>query len=200
MTAKGKIRIFLVDDDPCILATAKIMLENARYDCQTFTSADHCLTELNPRSCDLLITDVQMPGTSGLELLTKAKKMAPWIPVIVITSYADISMAVQAVKNGAFDFVEKPLEIEKFLDLVDVALKHNKLDDSTVGKPLTKTEKIVLKLILDGMSNRGIAYTLHRSERTIEVHRSHIMRKLNVDNVVDLVKRAASLNFGKSEE
>jgi two-component system response regulator FixJ len=199
MTGKAKIRIFLVDDDPCILATAKIMLENARYDCRTFTSADLCLAELNPRSCDLLITDVQMPGTGGLELLSKAKKMAPWIPVIVITSYADISMAVQAVKNGAFDFVEKPLEIDKFLDLVDVALKHNKLDDSTVGKPLTKTEKIVLKLILDGMSNRGIAYTLHRSERTIEVHRSHIMRKLNVDNVVDLVKRAASLSFDKSE-
>jgi FixJ family two-component response regulator len=199
MTGKGKRRIFLVDDDPCILATAKIMLENARYDCQTFTSADQCLAELNPRNCDLLVTDVQMPGTGGLELLGIIKKMAPWIPVIVITSYADISMAVQAVKNGAFDFVEKPLEVEKFLDLIDVAMKLNELDDSTVGKPLTKTEKIVLKLILDGMSNRGIAYTLHRSERTIEVHRSHIMRKLNVDNVVDLVKRAASLNFDKSD-
>jgi FixJ family two-component response regulator len=199
MAGKKKIQIFLVDDDPCILATAKIMLENARYECQTFTSADLCLAELNPINCNLLVTDVQMPGTDGLELLRKVRKMAPWIPVIVITSYADISMAVQAVKNGAFDFVEKPLEVDKFIELVDLALKHNELDDSTVGKPLTKTEKIVLKLILDGMSNRGIAYTLHRSERTVEVHRSHIMRKLNVDNVVDLVKRAASLSFGKSE-
>ena len=141
-----------------------------------------------------------MPGISGLELLSKAKKTAPWLPVIVITSYADIAMAVQAVKNGAFDFVEKPLEVDKFIDLIDLALKHNKLDDSTVGKPLTKAEKIVLKLILDGMSNRGIAYTLHRSERTVEVHRSHIMRKLNVDNVVDLVKRVASLSFDESEQ
>ena len=200
MTGSEKIRISLVDDDPCILATAKTMLENVGYECQTFLSAESCLAQFNPRSCDLLVTDVQMPGISGLELLSRTKKAAPWIPIIVITSYADIAMAVQAVKNGAFDFVEKPLEVDKFIELVDLALKHNKLDDSTVGKPLTKTEKIVLKLIIDGMSNRGIAYTLHRSERTVEVHRSHIMRKLNVDNVVDLVKRVASLSFDETEQ
>lgn len=200
MKSGGKKRIYLIDDDPCILDTARIMLESVKYECVCFSSADSCLVEFEPRSCDLVVTDVQMPGKSGLELLSHVRKVAPWVPVIVITSYADISMAVQAVKNGAFDFIEKPLEVESFLELVDVALKHNQLDDSTVGKPLTKTEKIVLELILEGMSNRGIAYTLHRSERTIEVHRSHIMRKLNVDNVVDLVKRASVLGFDKPEK
>jgi two-component system response regulator FixJ len=200
MTSGEKKRIFLVDDDPCILDTARIMLESVKYKCTCFSSADKCLEQFEPRSCELVVTDVQMPGTSGLELLAHIKKIAPWIPVIVFTSYADISMAVQAVKHGAFDFIEKPIEVDSFIELVGLALKHNQLDDSTVGKSLTKTEKIVLELILEGMSNRGIAYTLHRSERTIEVHRSHVMRKLNVDNVVDLVKRASSLGHGKSEK
>jgi two-component system response regulator FixJ len=199
MANKSKARIFLVDDDPCILETTKMLLENVQYQCQTFPDADSCLKSFTPRGCDLLVTDVQMPGKDGIELLNQVKKIAPWVPVIVVTSYADFPMAVQAVKKGAFDFVEKPLEINSFLELVDLALRQNDIDDSTIGKPLTKTEKIVLKLILDGMSNRGIAYTLHRSERTIEVHRSHIMRKLNVDNVVDLVKRASSLTFDESE-
>ncbi|MHC4882080.1 MAG: response regulator transcription factor [Planctomycetota bacterium] len=96
-------------------------------------------------------------------------------------------------------FIEKPFEVDRFLHVVDYALKESQLNDSTVGKPLTKTEKIVLRLILDGMSNKGIAYALKRSERTIEVHRSHIMRKLNVDNIVDLVKRASLLGFRTSE-
>jgi two-component system response regulator FixJ len=140
-----------------------------------------------------------MPGMNGIELLHRAKKIAPWVPVIVMTSYADIPIAVQALKEGAFDFIEKPFEVDRFLHVVDYALKESQLNDSTVGKPLTKTEKIVLRLILDGMSNKGIAYALKRSERTIEVHRSHIMRKLNVDNIVDLVKRASLLGFRTSE-
>jgi FixJ family two-component response regulator len=140
-----------------------------------------------------------MPGIDGIELLNQVKKIAPWIPVIVMTGYADIPKAVHAVKSGAFDFIEKPFEVEKFIEIVKLALKQDQFYDSDIGKALTRTEKIILKLILNGKSNKGIAYTLHRSERTIEVHRSHIMRKLNVDNVVDLVKRASSLSLEEFE-
>lgn len=175
------------------------MLESAMYECVSFADAAECLRAFTPRSCDLLITDVQMPGMDGLELLHRAKKIAPWIPVIMMTSYANIPIAVKSVKEGAFDFIEKPFEVEKFLEVVDLAIKQNEFSYSTAGNALTKTEKIVLGLILEGKSNKGIAYALKRSERTIEVHRSHIMRKLNVDNVVDLVKRATSLGFGKAE-
>ncbi|MHC4905334.1 MAG: response regulator transcription factor [Planctomycetota bacterium] len=194
-----KARVFLVDDDPLLLSTVTVMLESAKYECVAFSDAVQCLVEFKPRSCNLLVTDVQMPGMNGIELLHRAKKIAPWVPVIVMTSYADIPIAVQALKEGAFDFIEKPFEVDRFLHVVDYALKESQLNDSTVGKPLTKTEKIVLRLILDGMSNKGIAYALKRSERTIEVHRSHIMRKLNVDNIVDLVKRASLLGFRTSE-
>ncbi|MFZ9010302.1 MAG: response regulator transcription factor [Anaerohalosphaeraceae bacterium] len=200
MTKKKQLHIFLVDDDKAILDSASFMLKKHNYECSCFDDANSCLLNFTPRDCDLLITDIHMPGIDGIDLLNQVKKMAPWIPVVIMTSYADIPKAVHAVKSGAFDFIEKPFEVENFIEIVKLALRQNQLNHLDVGKPLTKTEKIILKLILDGKSNKGIAYMLQRSERTIEVHRSHIMRKLNVDNVVDLVKRASSLSgFEKSE-
>lgn len=195
MAAHTKAHIFLVDDDSAIRKSTSLILESAQYKCTCFVDAESCLSSFNSRCCDLFITDVQMPGRSGIELLQHVKKIAPWMPVIVFTSYADIPMAVEALKKGAFDFIEKPVDVENFLEMVDLAVRQHEYDDSTVGKPLTKTEVIVLKLILKGMSNRGIAFTLKRSERTIEVHRSHLMTKLNVDNVVDLVKRASAMGY-----
>ena len=191
------MNIYVVDDDNCILTAACTILKDAGYECTCFADADSCLEQLNVRACDLLVTDVKMPGIGGLELLAQAQKLAPWLPVIVMTSYADIPMAVQAVKAGAFEFIEKPFEIDAFLDIAALALKENELGDDFLGRSLTKTEKVILRLILEGMSNKGIAYKLQRSERTVEVHRSHIMRKLDVDNVVDLVKRATSMGFGE---
>ena len=188
----------MIDDDDCILDAVCSILEDARYECSCFSDADSCIGRLNTRTCDLLITDVKMPGMGGLEVLAQTKRLAPWLPVVVMTSYADIPMAVQAVKAGACEFMEKPFEIEPFLEVVESALKENELNDYMVGKPLTKAENVILRLILEGMSNKGIAYKLQRSERTVEVHRSHIMRKLDVDNVVDLVKRATSMGFGNT--
>ena len=199
MTKRKQLHIFLVDDDKAVLQSAVFILKQCEYECSCFPDAESCLQNFSPRDCDLLITDIHMPGIDGIELLDQVKKMAPWIPVVIMTSYADIPKAVHAVKSGAFDFIEKPFELENFIEIVKLALSQNQLNDTDVGKPLTKTENIILKLILDGKSNRGIAYMLQRSERTIEVHRSHIMHKLNVDNVVDLVKRASSLGFEKSE-
>ena len=191
-TRKKKAHIFLVDDDQVVLQSASLILKKCKYECSCFTDAENCLYNFQPRTCDLLITDIHMPGIDGIELMSRVKKIAPWIPVLVMTSYADIPKAVHAVKSGAFDFIEKPFEVQPFIEVVQSAIRQNQFKDSDAGKALTRTEKIILKLILKGMSNKGIAYTLHRSERTIEVHRSHIMHKLNVDNVVDLVKRASS--------
>jgi two-component system response regulator FixJ len=196
---KKQAHIFLVDDDNVVLQSASLILKKYNYECSCFLDADTCLKSFLPRSCDLLVTDIHLPNIDGIELLSQVKKIAPWIPVIVMTSFADIPNAVHAVKSGAFDFIEKPFEVEDFVETVERALRQTQLNDSEVGKALTKTEKIILQLILKGMSNKGIAYTLQRSERTIEVHRSHIMHKLNVDNVVDLVKRASSLGFQESE-
>jgi len=195
-------RIFIVDDDECIRVAVCAILKRAKYDCVCFPDVTSCLDELKTQSrdlaegCDVLITDVKMPGKDGMDLLQEVRAIFPWIPVIMMTAYGSIPMSVHAVKIGAFDFIEKPVDEARLLSLVESALlKEAELHDPLVGKPLTRTERIVLCLILEGISNKRIAYILERSERTIEVHRSRIMRKLGVDNLVDLVKKSTAMGW-----
>ncbi len=196
MARNFKANIFVVDDSQDMLDVVSIILESAGFECACFYSADDCLQQLQKRSCDLLITDVKMPGKDGIELLAEAKHIAPWLPVLVVTSYGNIPMAVNAVKAGAFDFIEKPLDVQNLLPAVESALKQNAPADLLRGKPLSKTETKILRLIFQGRSNKEIARILSRSVRTVEVHRSHIMHKLDADNVVDLVKKATAMGLG----
>lgn len=191
----AKAGIFVVDDDDCILSAACAILQQAKYDCTCFPDGDSCLQRLAETKCDCLITDVKMPGKDGIEVLKEALQLAPWLPVVVMSSYADIPMSVEVLKAGAFYFIEKPFEVDEFLEVVRLALQKIQLEGPLVGKSLTKTEIIVLRLLMQGMSNRRIAYVLQRSERTIEVHRRHIMQKMGVDNIVELVKRATAMGF-----
>ena len=197
MAKKYKANIFVVDDDSCICDLVALTLEGMGYKCSCFEDADSCLERLAVDKCDVLLTDVRMPEKGGIELLVEVKRSLPWLPVLMITSYADIPMSVEAVKAGAFNFIEKPLDGQMLLDAVETALRESDLTNILKGKLLTKTEAVILNLILQGRSNRGIAHILHRSVRTIEDHRNHIMRKLDVDNVVDLVKRATTLGMVK---
>ena len=197
MAKKYKAHIFIVDDDSCVCDLVSLTLEGMGYKCSCFEDADSCLERLAIDKCDVLLTDVRMPEKGGIELLVEVKRSLPWLPVLMITSYADIPMSVEAVKAGAFNFIEKPLDGQMLLDAVETALRESDLTNILRGKLLTKTEAVILNLILQGRSNKGIAHILHRSVRTIEDHRNHIMRKLDVDNVVDLVKRATALGMVK---
>lgn len=197
MAKKYKAHLFIIDDDPCICDLVSLTLEGMGYKCSCFEDADSCLERLAVDKCDLVLTDVRMPEKGGIELLVEVKRSLPWLPVLMMTSYADIPMSVEAVKAGAFNFIEKPLDGQMLLDAVETALRESDLTNILRGKLLTKTEAVILNLILQGRSNRGIAHILHRSVRTIEDHRNHIMRKLDVDNVVDLVKRATALGMVK---
>lgn len=191
MTNIAKQHVFFVDDEPKVRKMVGRTLEQADLEVSCFASGGDCLEQLRCRTCDLLITDVKMPEMDGIELLTVVKRIIPSLPVLVITGYGDIRMAVKALKIGALDFIEKPLDRQSFLSAVESALKRNAKIHRLVGGVLTKTETGVLRLILDGKSNKKIAWLRHRSVRTIEDHRSHIMRKLGVDNLVDLVKQTA---------
>ena len=197
MAKKYKAHIFIVDDDSCICDLVSLTLEGMGYKCSCFEDADSCLERLAVDKCDVLLTDVRMPEKGGIELLVEVKRSLPWLPVLMMTSYADIPMSVEAVKAGAFNFIEKPLDGQMLLDAVETALRESDLTNILKGKLLTKTEAVILNLILQGRSNRGIGHILHRSVRTIEDHRNHIMRKLDVDNVVDLVKRATAMGMVK---
>jgi len=195
MPNNAKQHIFFVDDEPKVREVVSETLEELGSKVSCFACAADCLEQLGYQRCDLLITDVKMPEMDGMELLAKARSLAPWLPILVITGYGDIPTAVTAIKAGAVDFTEKPLDRKSFLWKVKSILQQSTFNDSYRGKPLTESEMKVLKLIIDGKSNKEIAYVLHRSIRTIEVHRGHLMRKLDVDNVVDLVKRAAMMGL-----
>ena len=198
MTAVGaytRPRIFFVDDEAGVRKAMTKTLERLGSKVSCFAGASDCLERLRSKRCDLLITDVKMPGMDGIKLLTEAKRVAPWLPVLVITGYADVPMAVRALKAGATDFIEKPVNRKRFLSAVEAALQRNSPPDRLLGRALTRMEMGTLRLVLEGKSNREIADSLHRSIRTIEAHRNHLMRKLGVDNIVALVRRAADLGL-----
>jgi FixJ family two-component response regulator len=191
--------VFFVDDEPGIRIVVSKELKDLGYEVTCFETAADCLKQLPEQKCHLLITDVKMPGMDGLTMLGKVRNIAPWVPVMVVTGYGDVPMAVRALKSGAVDFIEKPLDREFFLHKVKSFLKRSTFEDKYLAEPLTKTETKVLKMILQGMGNKQIAYKLGRALRTVELHRNHIMHKFGADNVVDLVKKAAFLNLENSE-
>ena len=190
-----KYNVFFVDDDPGVRSAVAEDIEDMGCKVKCFAKAKDCLEQLPNKNCNLLITDVKMPDMDGLTLLSRVKQIAPWVSVMIITGYGDIPMCAKALKMGAVDFIEKPLEREIFLHKVKAILKRDDFTDSPVGEPLTKTEKKILKLILDGYGNKQISNKLRRALRSVERHRSSIMHKFRVDNVVDLVKKAALINL-----
>lgn len=192
--------IFFLDDEPTIREVVKETLEDSEFMVSCFGSPIECLAQLRSQKCDLLITDLKMPEKDGIELLVDIKHLAPWVPVLMITGYGDIPTAVKAMKAGAVDFIEKPLDKKNFVRKIRSILKKNASTHPDLGDSLTRNETRILQLVLDGMSNKQIASVLHRSARTIEVHRANLMHKLGVENLVDLVKRVASMELAGLEE
>ena len=188
--------IFLVDDEAGVRKAVGKTLEGGGFAVSCFANAADCLEQIlaNPK-CDLIITDVKMSEMDGMELLTEIKHCAPWMPVLVMTGKGDIPMTTRAFKRGAADFIEKPLSRYVLLSTIDSILKRYRASNPLLGKALTESEVRVLHLVLDSKSNKEIAWLLKRSVRTVEVHRSHIMKKFGVDNVVSLVKRAIQMEL-----
>ncbi len=189
-----KKHIFFLDDESKVREVVKETLEEADIEVTCFASPGECLAQLRSQKCDLLITDLRMPEKDGLELLADVKGLVPWVPVLMITAYGDVPTAVKAIKGGAVDFIEKPLGKRAFLQKVASILRESALANMNQCEPLTRTEMQVLRLVVDGKSNRDIANLIHRSVRTVEVHRAHVMRKCGVDDLVDLIKRCAVMD------
>jgi FixJ family two-component response regulator len=191
--------VFFVDDDAGIRKLISEELEAIGCNVTCFANGADCLEQLGKQNCNLLITDVKMPGMDGMTLLSRVRRVAPWVPVMVITGFGDIPMSVRALKLGAVDFIEKPLDRKTFLHKVKTILKQDDFTDTPAHQRLTKVEKKILKLILEGKGNKQAAYILGRTVRTVERHRSNVMHKFGVDNIVDLVKKAARINLDDVE-
>ena len=187
--------IFFVDDEPKVREAVREALVQLGTKISCFANAEDCLEQLGSQRCDVLITDMKLPGMSGIELLKEVKRIAPWLPVLVLTAYGDVPTSVTAMKAGAEDFIEKPLGTETLLGKVGPLLQSNAVVDFLRDNPLTNNEMRVLRLVIEGKSSKEIANMFHRSIRTVEVHRARIMKKLGVNNLIDLVKRVVLMGL-----
>ncbi|MBW8040818.1 MAG: response regulator transcription factor [Planctomycetes bacterium] len=201
-TATKQANIFFVDDEVGIRKIVRLTLEE-ELPCYVtcFDNAKDCLVALKEeqRRCSLLITDIKMPGMDGMTLLTKVRQLRPLLPIFIITGHGDVPMAVKALKIGALDFIEKPLDEHVLLPAVEAALKRSANTEDLSGKPLTNSETRILQLIAEGKSNSEMAAFLHRSIRTIERHRYQLMFKLNVSSPAELTKVALALGLTSPE-
>lgn len=189
-------RVCFVDDEADVRDAVEMTLLSRGYEVRSFSGGQECLAHLEEQDCDLLITDIRMPGMDGLTLLNLVRKHRPKLPVILVTGVGDIPLAVRAMKMGAADFMEKPLRREALLGKVKMLLEFKLVKDEdlpfTRGHlpyDLTDSEWDVLKLILQGKTSKEIADLQGRSIRTVEVHRAHIMKKFQVETLAELFSR-----------
>lgn len=195
---KPRAPIFLVDDEPRLLAVLSESVATLGVEVKSFTSPAKCLEELASSPCSLLITDITMPEMNGLELLQEVHSIRPFLPVIVITGFGDVPLAVRSLKEGAFDFIEKPIEEEAFLERVKEALESSQESHLDV-QSLTETEKRVLEFVAEGKTNKEIAHLIGRSIRTVENHRYRLMHKLGVDSTAGLAKLAMAMGLSSGK-
>ena len=188
--------VFVVDDDADIRDSMRMLLEVAGYKVRCFTSAKHFLADEHPKH-GCLIADVRMPDMSGLELQVEVTRRHIDLAVIIMTGHGDVPLAVQAMKAGAIDFLEKPFDDDMMMASVRRAMEigsqaRSRTAESKAAKDLlsslTPRERSVLDKLVQGRSNKIVAYELGISPRTVEIHRAHIMTKMEASSLSDLVR------------
>jgi two-component system response regulator FixJ len=189
--------VFVVDDDAPALDSLLMLLRSDGLNPEGFSSAETFLGGLSLEARGCIISDVRMPGMDGVQLIRALKARHCPMPVIVITGHADVTVAVQAMKAGAAEFVQKPFESELILRLVRACLEENDdAVDASSGRlrvlrrieSLTARERQVLDLIMQGASNKLIASSLNISPRTVEIYRANVMSKMRADSLSDLIR------------
>jgi two-component system, LuxR family, response regulator FixJ len=191
--------ICVIDDDEAVRQSLEFLLRTASIQVRTFDSATAFLKSLGDEKVSCIITDVRMPEMSGIDLLRKLNEMKADIPVIVITGHGDIALAVDAMKMGALDFLEKPFDDELLLSAVRSAINRekeaaehnaeiNEIRDKLAA--LSNRERQVLEGLVGGKANKVIAFNLGISPRTVEIYRANLMTKMAANSLSDLVRMA----------
>ncbi|WP_247887343.1 response regulator FixJ [Azospirillum sp. SYSU D00513] len=204
--------VFIVDDDEAVRDSLAILLESAGFQVESFDSPLAFLRSDAPSRPGCLLTDVRMPEMNGIEMQERLVREGRTLPVIVMTGHADVPLAVRAMKAGAADFIEKPFEDQQLIDSLRAALARAAASASAAGvaptaaetaQPaecppeiagrlalLTPRERDVLQCLLEGKSNKIIAFDLSISPRTVEIHRARVMEKMQADSLPLLVRMA----------
>ena len=188
--------IFVVDDDAAVRDALKLLLRSVGHAVETFGSAQEFLDAYGEDRAGCLVLDIRMPGMSGLELQQKLNEKHSILPIIFITGHGDVPMAVTAMKSGAADFIQKPFRDQDLIDRINKALgrdrerrKGRAEEDEIRGRIalLTPREKEVMQRVVRGQANKVIALDLGVSQRTVELHRARVMKKLRLRSVAELV-------------
>jgi len=196
---KGARVVFLVDDDSSVRRALTRLIKSAGYDVQAFASAREFLDHrrVTDQIVACLVLDVRMPGLSGLDLQHELQATNTSLPIIFVSGHGDIPMSVKAMKDGAVDFLPKPVKDTVLLKSIDQALARAELEkgerqdlDNLQRRlnTLTPREKEVMKLVVKGLLNKQIAFELGTVEKTVKVHRAHVMDKMEVQSLADLVR------------
>jgi two-component system response regulator FixJ len=198
--------VFVVDDEAEVRDALVLLMRSVALKCVVFPSAQAFLatySEDTLPACVLL--DLRMPGMSGLDLFGELKRRGSRMPAVIMTGHGEVSVAVRAMKEGVFDFIEKPFKDQALLDLVQQALalcshshdKHlHQSEIETRVRMLTPREREVMDLVVQGKLNKVIAYDLGLSTRTVELHRARVMEKMRARTFSDLVRMAMALEPG----
>jgi RNA polymerase sigma factor (sigma-70 family) len=196
--------VFVVDDDADFCHLLKRLVESVRLNVETYESAAEFLKHYDPAKPGCLVVDVRMPGMSGLELQERLAAQRIRIPTIVMSAYAEVPIAVQAMKSGAIEFLEKQFSqqalLEKIQHAVNDDLDYRRREDRDAEiaerlKSLSPREREVLKLLIDGKTTKEIARELNIRLTTVDFHKHNVLNKMQVDNVITLVRQITWFSF-----
>lgn len=194
---KAKATVYIVDDDDGMRRALALLMSTVGYQALAFARPTDFLAKYDANQPGCLVLDVRMPEMSGLEVQQHLNRKGSMLPVILVTGHGDIPMAVQAMKDGAFDFLQKPFRDQDLIDRINGTLKQDAENRATLEKhaelrrrleSLTPREREVMAFVVDGKANKVIAIDLGLSERTIEIHRANVMEKMGARSVAHLVK------------
>jgi FixJ family two-component response regulator len=195
--------VYVVDDDDAIRDSLSLLLQSIGIEHAVFSSANDFLEAYDRDQHACLVTDIRMPGLSGLELQQRLNEERAYIPVIFITGHGDVPMAVNAMKSGAADFIQKPFRDQDLLDRIQRALerdsetRQSRVEERVIRARLallTPRETEVMQRVVKGHANKVIAMDLGVSQRTVELHRARVMHKLKMRSLADLVSAIGKLN------
>jgi two-component system, LuxR family, response regulator FixJ len=197
MAHRGKV--YVIDDDEAMRDSLDFLLGAANFNVTLFESAQHFLDALPGVDFGCVVSDVRMPGIDGIELLKRLKANRSPFPVLIMTGHGDVPLAVEAMKQGAIDFLEKPFEDDRLIGMIDIALKRAEsgarseavtLDIAARIASLSPRERQVMEGLIAGLSNKLIAREYDISPRTIEVYRANVMTKMQASSLSELVRLA----------
>jgi two-component system response regulator FixJ len=197
--------VALIEDDEAALDSLRALLEARGYDVRCFRSAEDFLGTAEAADPDCIVSDVRMPGISGLDLHRQLKLRGSAIPMILITGHGDIAMAVAAIKEGAFDFIEKPYDADRLIASIDKAIAAEQEQRSRESQAKELIERVaelsprqreVMHLVAQGFSNKQIAQRLGISPRTVETYRAWAMERVGAANVAELVRKVMLIERG----